>query len=495
MKEPYGKGIPLQVFDLSINATNDETLLSATDFLSSEPRTHHSVMKALPRAFAVIGLAVLTPLAATAAERPNIVFLLADDLGGGDLRCCGHPYSRTPNIDRLASEGTRFGQFYATGSTCCPARTGLMSSKFPATYSTYPAHGGFANHITITELLKKHGYATGHFGKWHIGPVSQPGTYGIDSIGSDVGEAGKKGRGVDERGRDAHIYDDAIQFIEQHKDGPFYVNVWGHISHYAVDPVDSLVKRWSGLKVNDSDFPPQMLAKFNDARKAGGDVDDGMRRYLADVESLDDSVGRLLKRLDELGLRDNTIVVFSSDQGADMGKIANGGLRFNMMGCNGPLRGGKHTHWEGGVRVPWIVRWPHHVPAGRLDEQSVISGADWLPTLCAITGVKINAANFDGEDTSAAWLGKGPHVRTKPIFWKASAPGSDSFIRDGQWKLRLPTRKNDGESELYNIIADPAETKNVAQDNPEIVKQLSAKVIAWIVTLPKEYLKTNDKID
>ena len=256
-----------------------------------------------------------------AQQQPNIVFLLADDLGGGDLHCYGHPYSRTPSIDSLARDGTRFMQFYATGSTCCPTRTGLMTSKFPATYATYPANGGFANRVTITELLKKQGYATGHFGKWHIGPEQKPGTYGIDSIGADDDEekGGKKKKKVgDDRGRDAHIYDGAIKFIQKHKSGPFYVNVWGHISHNPVNPTDALVKRWSGLKVNDGDFPKQMLAKFNDVRQAGGDVDDAMRRYLADVESLDDSVGRLLKRLDELGLRQNTIVVFSTDQGADM---------------------------------------------------------------------------------------------------------------------------------------------------------------------------------
>ena len=333
---------------------------------------------------------------------PNIVFLLADDLGGGDLHCYGHPYARTPNIDSLASDGTRFTQFYATGSTCCPTRTGLMTSKFPATYATYPANGGFANRVTITELLKKQGYATGHFGKWHIGPEQKAGTYGMDSIGADDEEkGGKKKKLGDDRGRDAHIYDDAIKFIEQHKSGPFYVNVWGHVPHNPVNPTAALVKRWSGLKVSDADFPKQMLAKFNDVRQTGGDVDDAMRRYLADVESLDDSVGRLLTRLDELGLHENTIVVFSTDQGADMTKAGNGGLRFNQMGCNGPVRGGKHTYWEGGVRVPWIVRWPGHVPAGRTDEQSVLSGVDWLPTLCSIAGVKISAADFDGEDTSA----------------------------------------------------------------------------------------------
>ena len=444
---------------------------------------------------------LFTPLAALhAAEaksaKPNVVFLLADDLGRGDLHCYGHPYARTPNIDSLARDGTRFMQYHATGATCCPARTGLMTSKWPASYPTYPANGGFANHVTITELLKKLGYATGHFGKWHIGPVQKPGTYGIDVIGAGEVEAGgKKKKAVDERGRDAHIYDDAIKFIEQHKDGPFYVNVWGHIPHNPVNPVESLVKRWSGLKVKDSDFPPQMQGKFSDVRQAGGDVDDAMSRYLADIESLDDAVGRILKKLDELGLRENTIVVFNSDQGADMTKAGLGGLRFNQMGSNGPQRGGKHTHWQGGMDVPWIVRWPGHVPAGRVDAQSVISGADWLPTLCGITGVKINAADFDGEDTSGAWLGQAPHVRTKPLLWKTSSPGSDSYIREGQWKLAQPTRKNGGDLELFDLIADPAESKNLAAQHPNIVKRLSAKVEAWVATLPKDYVKSKDKDD
>ena len=163
--------------------------------------------------------------------------------------------------------------------------------------------------------------------------------------------------------------------------------------------------------------------------------------------------------------------------------------------CALPICGGKHTHWEGGVRVPWLVRWPGHVPAGRTDEQSVISGVDWLPTLCAIAGVKLNAADFDGEDTSAAWLGKAPHVRTKPLLWKTSSPGSESYIREGQWKLRHPTRKKDGELELYDIVADPAESKNLAAQHPDIVKKLSVKVEAWVSALPKEYLKTGDKLD
>lgn len=445
-------------------------------------------------------LLLLAALLANAAvhgaptAKPNIIFLLADDLGAADLHCYGHPYSRTPNIDSLASDGTRFTQYHATGATCCPTRTGLMTSWFPARYPVYPANGGFANRLSITELMKKNGYATGHFGKWHIGPVTKPGTYGIDEIGGTEEVGGKKQKAGDPRGRDAHIYDAAISFIEKHKGEPFYVNVWGHIPHNPINPVDSLVQRWSDLKVSDGDFATQMHDKFAAVRKGGGDVDDAMRRYLADIESLDDSVGRLLKRIDELGLRENTIVVFNTDQGADMTKAGAGGLRDNQMGFNGAQRGGKHTHWQGGQCVPWIVRWPDKVPAGRVDSQSVLSGTDFLPTLCAITGAKINVADFDGEDASSAWFGQ-TFVRTKPLLWKTSAPGSDALIRDGQWKLRVPTRKKDGEIELYDLATDSAESNNVADKHRDIVKKLSAKLAAWTSTLPKEYVKTNDKQD
>ena len=446
--------------------------------------------------FLALILALPAALQSAPMAKPNVVLLLADDLGGADLHCYGHPYARTPNIDSLARDGTRFTQYHATGATCCPTRTGLMTSWFPARYPTYPANGGFANRVTITELLKQQGYATGHFGKWHIGPVSKPGTYGIDEIGgTEDGSGSKKQKAEDPRGRDAHIYDAAISFIEKHKAEPFYLNVWGHIPHNPVNPVESLVKRWSDLTVSDGDFPGQMQAKFEAVRKGGGNVDEAMRRYLADIESLDDSVGRLLTRIDELGLRENTIVVFNTDQGADMTKAGLGGLRDNQMGFNGAQRGGKHTMWEGGQRVPWIVRWPGHVPAGRVDEQSVISGVDWLPTLCAITGTKINVNDFDGEDASAAWLGKATHARTKPLFWKTSAPGSDSYICDGSWKLRLPTRRKDGEIELYDLKSDPDEENNLASQHPDVVKKLSAKLEAWNSTLPKEYAKTNDKQD
>jgi N-acetylgalactosamine-6-sulfatase len=427
---------------------------------------------------------------ASAADKPNVVFILADDLGYGDLKCYAHPHAKTPNLDKLAEQGTRFTQYYSNGATCCPARTALMTGKFCATYKEYPADFGFGKQVTVTELLKKAGYHTGHFGKWHIGQVTKPGTYGIDTIsGAEDGIRAAKRAGTS--GRDAPIFDEAMKFIEKNKAGPFYVNIWGHISHNPVNPAQALVDRWKSLTVKPVDFPPQMREKFALVEGAKGDISDGMRRYLADVESLDADVGRLLKKLDDLGLSKKTIVVFSSDQGADMTHAAGGGLRFNQMGYNGPHRGGKHTFFEGGQRVPFIVRWPGHVAAKAVNEKSVVSGIDWLPTLCGITGVKIAAADFDGEDVSGVWLGK-DRERTKPLFWKTNNVRSEMVVRDGPWKLFEPTKKK-GERELFHIPTDPAEKVNVAEKNPAVVAQLKAKIAKWNATLPKEYTKSDDK--
>jgi arylsulfatase A-like enzyme len=429
----------------------------------------------------------------------NIVFILADDFGYADLKCCGHPYARTPNLDKLATEGTRFTQFYMTGLTCCPSRTGLMTGKFPATFREYPAGFGFGNRITVTELLKKQGYATGHFGKWHIGPKQTPGTYRIDAINATDADGPARKR-QDERGRDAGLFDDAIEFIEKNKAGPFYVNVWGHVAHFPISPPAAAVEQFKDLVVKESDFSPYMREKFAFVKKTGGDVNGGMRRYLADVWAMDQCVGRLLKKLDDLGLRENTIVIFSSDQGpapveppakADSLPPAERKQRleqqWNMLGYAGELRGGKHGMYEGGVRVPFIIRWPGKVAAGQVNQTSVIGGIDWLPTLCGIADAKIDPAAFDGEDVSSIWLGK-DRERIKPLFWKTNNTRSSIGIREGKWKLIHPGGKR-GEVELYDIAADPRESRNVASMHPDIVQELSAKVERWSATLPKDYVK------
>jgi N-acetylgalactosamine-6-sulfatase len=459
-------------------------------------------MSWIPSALFMAALAAGAPPGTAPASRPNIVFILADDFGYADLKCYGHPYARTPNLDRLATEGTRFTQFYMTGVTCCPSRTGLMTGKFPATFREYPAGFGFGKRITVTELLKQRGYAAGHFGKWHMGPTETPGTYGIDAINVTAGGGAR--RQGDERGRDAMIFDDAIKFIEKNKQGPFYVNVWGHISHFPITPPQSFVERYKDLTVNEADFSAPMRQKFAAVRNFGGDVSASMRRYLADVESMDEAVGRLLKALDELGLRENTIVVFSSDQGpapveppAKVNALAPAARRqrieqqANMLGYAGEARGGKHGMYEGGVRVPFIIRWPGHVAANRVNTSSVIGGIDWLPTLCSIAGAAIDATALDGEDVSAVWLGQ-DRARTRPLFWKTNTVRSDIAIRDGNWKLFYPVR-NRGETELYDLSADRAESSNVAAQHPDVVKRLTAKAEAWKATLPRDYVKTADK--
>lgn len=182
---------------------------------SSYPSVGTAVLVLLS-CFLPVGSSVL------ARDKPNIVMIFADDLGTGDLGCYGHPYARTPNIDRLAEEGTRFTRYYATGVTCCPSRTGFMTSRHPASYEKYMAQYGFGNRVTVTQLLRENGYATGHFGKWHIGSERDvaEGIYGLDEV-DVIGSSGDP-----ESGRDDDLFEAAIGFIERHRDRPFYVNIW-----------------------------------------------------------------------------------------------------------------------------------------------------------------------------------------------------------------------------------------------------------------------------
>ena len=432
----------------------------------------------------VLSLVVASACDAAADRPPNVVFLFADDLGWGDLGCYGHPYARTPAIDQLAKEGTRFTQFYVTGVTCNPSRTGLMTGLFPARFPKYAAEFGFGDRVTITELLKKRGYRTGHFGKWHMGPDDKPGTYGIDVI-QTIG----KSRGQD-AGRDDDLYSAAIEFIRQNKDRPFYVNIWGHATHFPVDTPAQFVAEFKDVTVERKDFSPAMQHKFDECIKIGGDLDESMRQYLGDVYQLDLNVGRVLKAIDDLGLRDNTIIIFSSDHGPAPVVLNNKGARKfsnNMLGYAGEFRGGKHEQYEGGTRVPFIIRWPGHVKAGRVDSESVCSFIDWMPTLCSIAGIKDLPEQLDGDDISKVWLGES-RDRLKPLFWKASSTGSAPAVRDGKWKLHMGRRGD--QPELYDLSVDPSEARNVADRHPEVVARLTRMLKAWVAELPADYEKS-----
>jgi arylsulfatase A-like enzyme len=426
-------------------------------------------------------------VAAAPSERPpNIVFLFSDDLGWGDLGCYGHPYARTPAIDQLAKEGTRFTQFYVTGVTCCPSRTGFMTGLHTARFQKYPADFGFGDRVTITELLKKRGYRTGHFGKWHIGPEAKLGLYGIDEYSS-----GERTKGTP-RGRDAGLYDAAIEFIQKKSDQPFYVNVWGHATHYPVTVHPDLAAEFDDVEVNRSDFSKTMQVKFDECESVGGDLDTAMREYLGDVWAIDQNVKRLLAAIDEAGLRDNTIIVFSSDHGPAPvllgAKKESKEYSQNMLGYAGEFRGGKHDQHEGGVRAPFIVRWPGKVKAGHVDSENVISGMDWLPTLARIAGVTELPAKLDGEDVTDIWLGA-TRERTSPLFWKTSTNRRSASMRHGNWKLHLDPRGQKG-AFLYDLSRDPSESNNVAGDRPNVRNRLVKKLDAWMDELPDFYEKT-----
>ena len=433
-------------------------------------------------------LSLCPSIFADVKQPPNIVFLFADDLGYADLGCYGHPYAKTPAIDSLAEQGTVFTQFYVTGVTCSPSRTGAMTGIFPARFPKYPADFGFGDRVTVTELLQQRGYKTGHFGKWHMGPKDKDGTYGIDKIET----IGKSNDAM--LGRDDDLYTAAIQFINENKDGPFYVNVWGHATHFPVNTPPNLVNPFQSMKLNRNDFSPTMQKKFNQSFGIDENLDESMRQYLGDVYQIDLNVGRLLKALDDLEIANNTIVVFSSDHGPAPVKLPSKGIREyskNMLGYAGPFRGGKHTQLEGGVRVPFIIRWPGHVTAGRIDTQSVGSFIDWLPTVCSIAGVKQLPTELDGEDISNAWLGK-THQRQKALYWKTSATSSSPSMRVGNWKLHMP-RNNRDNIQLYNLVNDPGESQNVANQHPEVISHLRKQLRQWVGELPTEYKKLKQR--
>lgn len=425
------------------------------------------------------------------ARPPSVVLILADDVGYGDLASYGHPYARTPELDRLARQGTRFTQFYVTGSTCNPSRTGFMTARHPATFRGYTGDHGFADHLTVTELLASNGYRTGHFGKWHIGPIRKAGTYGLHEIQVIGAERDAPA------GRDARVFDAAISFIERHRDAPFYVNIWGHISHLPIKPRPALYETFPRFAFRRRDFGFWAQRNFDDSEylidryKLRENLATAMRKYLSEIAALDAQVGRLLDKLDQLGLANNTIVVFTSDQGPEPvfrdgerpNRVANPNAVKNLLGYAGGLRGSKHTFYEGGVRSPFIVRWPRRVPSRRVNRSSVISAADWLPTISDLAGIEIDpeALGLDGESIADIWTGAG-RSRVEPLFWKTRPAGSAS-MRSGDWKLREVGQ----DYELYDLSEDPFEMDDLASSRPQLLASLRAELDGWKAGLPRVF--------
>ena len=422
-------------------------------------------------------LAALVTAADTAAgqqsaPRPNFVVFLVDDMGMGDLSVTGHPTIRTPHLDQMAREGLRFTSFYAAPA-CTPARGMFMTSRYPVRtgllWPTGPADSGGikADEVTLPEALRVQGYRTAMFGKWHLGdfdtePAFNPTKHGFETFfGIPYSHDYDPPQGVPLY-RDTRLVEqpvvhstmtkrlteETVRFIRESAGRPFFIYVAHPMPH----------------------IPIATSEEFHGHSLAG--------RYGDVVEEIDWSVGQVLAALKERHLDSNTVTVFMSDNGPwvdaalrvyDRG--ARGAKSQGDVGWAGLLRGSKGSTWEGGIRVPGIVRWPGTVAGGRVSSD-IVSILDWFPTfLNAAGGKMLTDRPIDGVDITALLKGTGPSARRDLYYFFRSELEA---VREGDWKLRVAAAPL-----LFNLSTDPAERYDVAVANPEIVARLQAKIRAF----------------
>ncbi|WP_164922251.1 sulfatase [Rhodopirellula baltica] len=421
-------------------------------------------------------------VSAEAAEQPHILFIMADDMGWKDLHCQGNDVLRTPNIDALAEAGVRFDNAYAGSTVCTPTRASLMTGLAPARLHI-TQHGADSksfwpddrliqppptNHelphetTTMAERLKAAGYTTGFFGKWHLGGDKKywPTEHGFDVNVGGCGLGGpptyfdpyripalpprKEGEYLTDR-----LADETIAFMRREKDKPMFVCLWTYNPHYPFEAPEDLIEHYKG--------------------KEGTGLKNPI--YGGQIEATDRGVGRVLRELDSLGIADETLVVFTSDNGGWSGATD-----------NRPLREGKGFLFEGGLRVPLIVRWPGVTEAATVNETPVVS-MDLTATILDAAGVSLaNGESLDGESLRPLFSGGKlerdalyfhyPHF----AFHKDNRPGS--VIRSGQYKLIL--RHDDDSVELYDLQNDLSETSDLAAVHPDVAQELKGRLMEWL---------------
>lgn len=430
-----------------------------------------------------------------AAERPNILFLFADDWGWGDLSCHGHPYVKTPNLDRLAKEGTDFQRFTVASGVCSPSRTAVMTGHFPARHNI---DGHFAwvpsnekrgmpdwlatDAPSLPRLLRQAGYRTAHYGKWHLSndmiPDSPaPAAYGYDDYGA-----------FNCSGEQMPWHEDApraVAFIEESvkQEKPFFINVWLHEPHTPFHTV------------------PKYEWRFRHLENRADQI------YASVLSHADDRIGQILDTLDRLKIADNTLVIFSSDNGPargsgkealelqyDTATGAGWGIA-GSKGITGGRRGYKGALSEGGIGVPFLARWPGRIAAGKIDDSSLISAVDLLPTFCELAGAEIpDTYTPDGVSIVEVLKGQTLPSREKPLFWKIDAPWPAPAAKPDHWvawavvhdRWKLAANRDLSHTELYDIAADVGESTDVKAANPEAAGDLLAKLKEWQATLPEK---------
>ncbi len=397
--------------------------------------------------------------AVASPPRPNVIVILTDDLGRGDLGCYGAKDIRTPQLDRMAAEGTRFTDFSVVSALCTPSRAGLMTGRYPgraglaAGVLRPDATNGLAKEeITLADLFKSTGYATACIGKWHLGyqPGMRPLDQGFDSYfgvlhnldrfeacfyekegGVPVLRDDKVVERPAEPSRLTALYThEALEFIERHRDQPFFLYLAHNMPHLPFDA------------------SPRFKGKS--ARGLYGDV----------VEELDDSTGQILNKLRELGLAEKTMVFFTSDNGPESG----------TPGSSGDLRGGKHTVFEGGIRMPAIAWWPGRIPAARVSDEFICS-LDLFPTFAVLSGADVPGnVTLDGFDIVPVLLGTAGARSPRTMLYSFYGINNKRLesMREGYWKL-LPGPP----VQLYKLARDPGESTNLAEEHPDLVSRLS----------------------
>ncbi len=447
------------------------------------------------------------------ANKPNVIFILADDLGWKDLGCYGSTYYETPSIDRLASEGALFTDAYASHPVCGPSRAGIMTGKFPIRTGNVAVTGDLSGEeITMAEAFRQNGYTTYFTGKWHLGMTDgrDPGSQGFDYVvgvnhagqpGSyfypykDIGQdwIGGKRRIIPERdvlGLEGgepgefltdRLTDEAIKFMQKHKEKPFFI----YFSHYAVHtPLQGKEEhiRYYEPKGNEL-FTRDVLVEVDD--RAYSRIRQSNPVYAANLQSLDESVGRLMETLKGSALEENTIIVFTSDNG---GLSTTKGGNTQMPTCNFPLRFGKGWMYEGGIRVPAIVKYTGKVKSGEKTDQ-VICGYDFYPTLLSLAGLPLRPAQHtDGIDIFDPETKRVSKKRN--MFWyypfkHVSGHTPSAMIRQGEYKL-IHDLVSD-ETRLYNVRDDISEDRDLTQEKPELSIELKALLSSFIEeNKPKE---------
>jgi len=444
----------------------------------------------LPLTCAALLLLWSVPVTAATPAKPNIVFIMADDLGYTDLACFGSKYYETPNIDRLAAQGMKLMNHHHH-QNCSPTRAALMSGQYSARTGVYTVgniqrfNSGARplrsvdnvpdlplDRITLAQTLKAAGYATGMFGKWHLGndAAHHPGRRGFDEA---IVASGRhfdfpttpeteypKGQYLAD-----FLTDRAVDFIQRHKDAPFFL----YLPHFGVH---------SPLQAK-----PELIAKFKAKPGVGGHNNP---KYAAMIASVDESVGRVTAMLEQLKLADNTVLIFTSDNGG-VGGLQREGIETNSTTDNAPLRGGKGSLYEGGTRVAFIVRWPGKVRPGSACDVPTIH-VDIYPTLTAVADGKLPEQQIlDGESLVPLWLNPDAKLAREAIYQHFPGylgAGGDTFrtlpvslVQAGDWKLMEFIE--DGRLELYNLREDIGESKNLAAMQPERAQELHAKLVAW----------------